>query len=185
MFYFWTYSNVWDKTLIGYSITISWSVKTPDRKKLLCAKCQQEPGRTFEFQLEIRLTQGTRSAEDMQSLAEMDEWNPSPAGISLCLNAQRTEAWIPLWLCRALSTPPQIKEVLSFLSKWSFWRSFIRSEYHPTDTTILQRCFFLQQFTKRWWGCKWLQNEHSLQFYSRAKIVGRCSISSFGFEERF
>lgn len=27
-------------------------------------------------------------------------------------------------LCSALSAPPQIKEVLSFLSKWSFWRSF-------------------------------------------------------------
>lgn len=141
MFYFQIYSNVWDKTVLGYSITISWSVKLLIEKPSLG---KMPVGARQDFW--VPLTPGclihtnNSAAEDMQNLTEMDEWNPGPAGISLCL-----KAWMPGLrpgfycdsLCSTLSTPPGIKEVLSFLSKWSFGGPLIRSECHPTDTTIL------------------------------------------------
>lgn len=128
----------------------------------------------------------TQSAEDVQSLTEMDEWNPGPAGISLCLKAQ-WDLHSTVTLYGALSAPLHrsiCKRSWAFSVDGLLGGPSIRSEYHPADS-ILQRCYFLQQLTQWWWGCKWLWNECSLQSYPRGKMVRRCSTSSFRFEERF
>lgn len=179
MFYFWTYSNVWDKAVIRYSITISWSVKTPDRK----TSSVQNVSRSLARHLSSTYTWKSDSQKQHDqlrmcraSLRWMDKIQVLLE--SVCVLKDRWDLDSTVTLCAALSAPLHrsiCKRSWAFSVNSLFGGPLIRSEYHPTDTTILQR----------WWACKWLQNEHSLQFYSRGKMVGRCSTSSFRFEERF
>lgn len=179
MFYFWTYSNVWDKTAIRYSITISWSVKTPERK----TSSVQNVSRSLARHLSSTYTWKSDSHKQLDQLrmcrASLRWMNEIQVLLESVYVLKPDEAWIPLWLFVQHSQPPLHRSICrrswAFSVNSLFGGPLIRSEYHPTDTTILQR----------WWACKWLRNKHSLQFYSRGKMVGRCSTSSFRFEERF